>query len=265
MSYTEYLRRKAAAAPVIVNTFKPTDSSMHTLKVKQMASSQFGQMSGNFKGSLLQTNDRSGNQHALVVHQSAAGKNGDSTAFLDYKGSQAIRQDTSATRGKILLNSAPHCYGCIPYLDPAPQSGSDYIRQQQGIRQSCFPTPHSKAGDKVDGPKFVDNTVRLSSGFAYTAQNTCCGNPVATHSIKDVPPIPDYEASRNGVKTSTLSYQNGGDPAYKAGAALRNIPYVEKHHGNDLLVNPKRPFRKYQGNGPAHLKINDPTMTPVKP
>jgi len=266
MSYAEYLRRKDAAAPKIVNSIKPTDSSMNTLKVKQMASSQFGQMVGNFKGSLLQTNDRSGNQHALVVHQSAAGKNGDSTAFLAYKGSQAIRDNLAASRGKITLNSETDCVGCIPILSRAPQSGSDWIRREQGIREQCDPVPHTQVGDKVDGPKFVDNTIRLSSGFAYTAPNTCCGNPIATHSLKDVPPIPDYESTRNGIKTSTLPRQNGtedGEP-YKAGAALRKIPYIEKHHGNDLNVNPKRPFRRYQGNGPAHLKINDPTMAPVK-
>jgi len=272
MSYTEYLRRKEAAAPKIVNTIKPTDSSMHTQKVKQMASSIFSQRNGNFKGSMLQTNDRSGNQHALVVHNSPSGKNGDSTAFLHYLGSQAIRNDTAAARGKITLNADTDCVGCVPTLGPAPLSGSDWIRKQRGIVESCDPIPHTQAGDKVDGPKFVDNTIRLSSGWAYTSSNRCCGsplastgNPVANHSIKDVPPIPDYEAPRNNVKTSLLPYQNGGDLPYKAGAALRNIPYVEKHHGNDLNVNPKRQFVKWQGGLAKILKLNDPRMYPVKP
>ena len=272
MSYTEYLRRKEAAAPKIVNTIKPTDSSMHTQKVKQMASSVFSQRNGNFKGSMLQTNDRSGNQHALVVHNSPSGKNGDSTAFLHYLGSQAIRNDTAATRGKITLNANADCEGCVPTLGPAPLSGSDWIRRQQGIVESCVPTPHTQEGDKVDGPKFVDNTIRLSSGWAYTSSNRCCGNPLAStgnpaaiHSIKDVPPIPDYEAPRNNVKTSLLPYQNGGDLPYKAGAASRRIPYVEKHHGNDLNVNPKRQFVKWQGGLAKILKLNDPRMYPVKP
>jgi hypothetical protein len=265
MSYTEYLRRKEAAAPKIVNTVKPTDSSMHTQKVKQMASSVLYQREGQFKGSMLQTNDRSGNQHALVVHDSPMGKNGDAAAFLQYLGSQAIRNDAAASRGKITLNADADCFGCVPTLGPAPLSGSDWIRREQGIVQSCVPTPHTQAGDKVDGPKFVDNTIRLSSGWAYTTTNRCCGNPVANHSIKDVPPIPDYEASRNGVKTSVLPHQNGGDLPYKAGAALRKIPYVEKHHGNDLNVNPKRPFKKYQGGLARILKLNDPRMYPVKP
>lgn len=265
MSYTEYLRRKEAAAPKIVNTVKPTDSSMHTQKVKQMASSVFSQRNGNFKGSMLQTNDRSGNQHALVVHNSPSGKNGDSTAFLHYLGSQAIRNDGAAARGKITLNADADCVGCVPTLGPAPLSGSDWIRRQQGIVESCVPTPHTQSGDKVDGPKFVDNTIRLSSGWAYTSSNTCCGNPVANHSIKDVPPIPDYEATRNGVKAPALPYQNGGDLPYKAGAASRRIPYVEKHHGNDLNVNPKRKFVKWQGGLARILKLNDPRMYPVKP
>ena len=58
----------------------------------------------------------------------------------------------------------------------------------------------------------------------------------------------------------------GGNPHYKAGAALRKIPYVEKHHGNDLNVNPKQPFVKYQipANSPAHLRINDPTQVKLQ-
>lgn len=45
----------------------------------------------------------------------------------------------------------------------------------------------------------------------------------------------------------------------------RNIPYVEKHHGNDLNVNPRLVPRKYviPGQPPAQLKINDPRHYPV--
>jgi len=45
----------------------------------------------------------------------------------------------------------------------------------------------------------------------------------------------------------------------------RNVPYVEKHHGNDLSVNPRRVPIKYQipAGSPAHLKINDPRHYPV--
>jgi hypothetical protein len=38
------------------------------------------------------------------------------------------------------------------------------------------------------------------------------------------------------------------------------LKYVEKHHGNDGGVNPRRGPIKYQipAGAPAHLKINDP-------
>lgn len=45
----------------------------------------------------------------------------------------------------------------------------------------------------------------------------------------------------------------------------RNIPYVEKHHGNDLRVNPRRVPTEFvpTNRAPAHLKINDPRNYPV--
>jgi hypothetical protein len=57
----------------------------------------------------------------------------------------------------------------------------------------------------------------------------------------------------------------GGNPNYKPGAALRRIPRVEEHHGNDLGVNPKQPFVRYRipAGTPAHVKINEPNHYPV--
>jgi hypothetical protein len=261
MSYTEYLRRKAAATPVIFNTVKPTDSSMYTQKVRQMASSVFQQNSSFHKGSTLQSNDRSGNMNQVITSYKSTGKSVDCSSYISFVGSQAIKDDNASIRGKILGNTSCN----VPYLFDAPQSGSDYIRRAQGLVKQCKPTPHTKAGDKVDGPKFVDNTIRLSAGIVPCNSSCPSGTPKVIHSVKDVPPFMPLHTTRNNVKTSTLLYQEGGDHPYKAGASLRKIPYVEKHHGNDLLVNPRRLFKKYQGNGPAHLRINDPTMAPVKP
>ena len=41
MSSSEYMRIKAAARTVVLNTKKPTDSSMYTMKQRQMASQVF--------------------------------------------------------------------------------------------------------------------------------------------------------------------------------------------------------------------------------
>jgi hypothetical protein len=262
MSYTEYLRRKAAATPVIFNTVKPTDSSMYTQKVRQMASSVFHQLHSSHKGSTLQSNDRSGNMNQVVSSTKSTGKSVDCSSYTSFVGSQAIKDDNASTRGKITGNINTGCN--IPYLTSPPQSASDYIRRTQGLVKQCKPTPHTQNGDKVDGPKFVDNTIRLSAGIIPCNSGVPFGTPKAIHSVKDVPPFMPLHTTRNGVKTSTLLYQQGGDHPYKAGAFTRKIRYVEKHHGNDLLVNPRRLFKKYQGNGPAHLRINDPTMAPVK-
>lgn len=266
MSYTEYLRRKAASSTVIFNTVKPTDASMCTQKVRQMASSVFHQLHSSYKGSTLQSNDRSGNMNQVVTNYKNTGKPVDCSSYTSFVGSQAIRDDLASKRGKIYGN-LPECLigkDNHPYLLPAPQSASDVTRRNQGVIKACNPTPHTQAGDKVDGPKFVDNTIRLSAGIIPCNSSCPSGTPKAIHSVKDVPPFMPLHTTRNGIKTSTLLYQQGGDHPYKAGTFTRNIRYVEKHHGNDLLVNPRRRFIKYQGNGPAHLRINDPTMAPVK-
>jgi hypothetical protein len=69
---------------------------------------------------------------------------------------------------------------------------------------------------------------------------------------------------KSNIPVQSIRTTAGINDNYKVGAATHNIPYVEKHHGNDLGVNPKRPFVKYQIPGgviPAHLKINKPIST----
>jgi hypothetical protein len=95
----------------------------------------------------------------------------------------------------------------------------------------------------------------------------CCW-PAANHSVKNksaYPVVPNRPSQAGGQYAVIPASTTSPDDARKVGAALRNIPYVEKHHGNDLGVNPKRPFVRYQipANSPAHLKINDPVHYPV--
>jgi hypothetical protein len=123
--------------------------------------------------------------------------------------------------------------------------------------------PHNQA--TVDKSKFVDNTIRNLGDPAL------CKVPVPNHGVKaehaysaySPRPVPSDKGNLEpGKDLGAL----GGNPHYKPGAALKKTPYVEKHHGNDLGVNPKRPFVKYQipAGTPAHLRINDPTQVKLQ-
>ena len=240
MSYSEYLSRKKHASPVILNTVKPTDSSMFTLKTRQMASRVFAYNS-NYIGTTLESNDGYNlKSHAPKSHVKSTGRPADSSSYTSHIGARAINNNSAETRGKILTNSndAGSYSKCVPIPAPVSHlSASDFTRTQQ-----CCEVPGI--------PLFVDNTIRLAEYDNCERQR----QPVI-RVVKDK--VQRLFVPRN-CKTPVLPYQNGNAPPYKAGKAIANIPYIEKHHGNDLSVNPERPFVKYQGNGPPILKINNP-------
>lgn len=288
MSYAEYLRGKAAAAPVVLNTRKPTDSSMHTTKVRQMASVIIP-IGGDFIGSMMASNDRPYyDNHAAGSFSKNIGKPGDSSAFTSFRGGNAVREcDTNPkpTYVTILGCSSGSCrptnpssyYGAgntsvgrIRSSTTVPSDGSDYMRQKLACLAATIPIPHALG--KPAGPVFVDNTVTLS-GYnkgtnVLSVSGTSCATTclTANHSVKQYnkfEPIynPNPPSQANG-QLAVLGVPNATDTRgiYKAGAALRNIPHVPAHHGNDLNVNPDQAFVKYQGNGPAVLKINTPNF-----
>jgi hypothetical protein len=148
------------------------------------------------------------------------------------------------------------------------------------IQPSTEPHNQNELGPSV----FVGDTIALNRSIGITTSNIRHINgtylgvnkgdnvptasvmcPRVNHTHPTNVPHNNYQArplkGRGGIPVFTVP---SADDARKVGAALRNIPYVEKHHGNDLNVNPKQLFRKYQiPTGPAHLKINDPTHYPV--
>jgi hypothetical protein len=105
MSFAEYLRTKSAGTPVVLETRKPTDSSMGTLKKKQMASRVFA-VGGHFVGSTISGNTQSGNDHSSRSYSKSTGKSADSSAFSNYRASQAISNDAASVRGRIIQNAS---------------------------------------------------------------------------------------------------------------------------------------------------------------
>jgi hypothetical protein len=286
MSYTEFLRSKKAACRKIIDT-KPVRTASEITNARRLgASTVFALNNEAVKGSITTPIDFSqGGLHAARSYfkQGGAGRRvGSASEFTAFSGSQAIGGLVQAglPPTRIVQES-----NFILVSAPVDQSAADYLRRDQGCKTSLG-QQHDLA--KVTPPIFVDNTVR------NTGSPACVTRP-AIHDIKAknafayVPNRPSQAEGQYALKgdlepgkelggyggklpthlkinkpITTLCSRTGANPNYKAGAAIDDIPYVEKHHGNDLGVNPKRPFVKYQipaGATPIHLKANKPINT----
>lgn len=281
MSYTEYLRRKAAAEPVILNTKKFEDASMFTQKQRLAASTVF-RLNGGDIGTTIEANDRSGNAHRPMSYQKQTGRPADASDYTAYLGSQGIRDDAAYKRGRLLTNSndAGSISACVPIDAPiAPKQASQFTRELI----DCHTLHADGTADPISNQVFVDTTIRLSAGVPAVVidgkyvngtwvPNTCLPfepvhpSPQNPKEVKAYPQTPNRPSQAGGQYAVIGPSTTSPDDARKVGAAVMSYypPYVEKHHGNDLNVNPKRPFVKYKPGGlPAHLKINEPTHYPV--
>jgi len=273
MSASEYLRRKMAKSQFIVNTIRPTDSSMQTLKVKHAASQVFA-LGGDLKGTTLESSDlQTSGGKAVRSYVKQTGRPADASSFTAYRGSQAVRDDAASQRGKFFTE------GCLSNaIFPEPVTFTTGLRTATTVSTNSstrvfsvatchetLPLAHNNGDKVVDKPKFVDNTISLN-GYNQTVCSTSSQNvPPANHSIKDVTPL-NVRPPITGAKRSVpIPLGPNNVPSYKAGAALDNIPYVERHHGNDLNVNPKQVPIPYVGSRSAVNRINVPRFGNIKP
>lgn len=264
MSASEYLRRKMAKSQFVVNTIKPTDSSMQTLKVKHAASRIFPSAGGlQIKGTTLESSDlHTSGGKAVRSYTKNTGHTADASSFTAYRGSQAVRDDAASQRGKLFTE------GCLSNSQfPEPQFFNGGQRTGVTVSTNASTRTHAIAtchesfapahnnGDKVGPPEFVDNTVSLN-GFTQCL--------TANHSVKNVIPL-NVRPPITGAKRSVpVPLGPNNVPSYKTGAAIANIPYIEGHHGNDLNVNPQRVPIAYVGSRPAVNRINVPRFGKVK-
>jgi hypothetical protein len=240
MSYTEYLRRKAAGSPVVIDRRTNTDASMYTMRQRHLASSIF--FTSNRVGAINNTFDVSTNpQKAVRSYVKDTGRVPDASTFTSYSATWQL----PLVEGKVTLNPC-----CVPTLGPAPKSASDFTREAA----NCCVEPH--IANELGPALFVDNTIRLKHLVG------CCENEIskAIHTHPEPTPFASWSArpekGAGGIPVFTVS---SPDDARKVGDFNpRKIPYVEKHHGNDLKVNPRRPITQFVPNtGIPHLKIND--------
>ena len=265
MSYTEFLRSKKADRVKIINTKHVRTASEITNTRRLAASTVFALNNEAVKGSITTPIDFSqGGLHAARSYykEGGAGRRvGSASEFTAFSGSQAI--------GGLVQSGLPPTRIVQPsnfilVSRPVAQSAGDHLRRDQGVRVSLG-QQHDLT--EVTPPKFVDNTIR-NTGSPATVTRPAIHDIKAKNAFAYVPNRPSQAGGQYALKGDLEPGKDlgavGGNPHYKAGAALKNIPYVEKHHGNDLGVNPKRPFVRYQipkGATPVHLKINKPVNT----
>jgi len=257
MSSSQYLRNKMAASPKILNTKKPQDASDITTK-KRLSSSRFFPINGGDIGTMREASDLStSNGKKIISYQKTTGQSRDSSDFTAFRGAVGIGNDYASQRGRLLTNSdSPGSISkCIPISPVIPTKDASTITRERLFCHETKPPAHTIG--QVGPPLFVDDTIRIPE-----VNSTCC--PLkANHQVKaDVL----FRRTVNGpTKFSALGYQEGNRPPYKAGSLIPRNKFIEKHHGNDLFVNPQRQIVKYQGSDVPLQRLDKPRFGDVKP
>lgn len=306
MSYTEFLRRKAAAAPKIIDTTVRSDASTITMRRRLQANREF--FTSTRQGVITNVNDPSNTGTNAVIKaptvttKTSGGRIPDASMFTAFVGGAAINNDGGVfqTARRLVANSntAGSISNCVAIPEPVPYTGTgaytaNMVPQNASNRtntlESCIQPstePHRQneigpsqyVGDDIAPNRSIGVTVTniIDANGAYLGVNRTDNVPTAAvlcprvnHTHPANVPHNDYQArplkGNGGIPVFTVS---SPDDARKVGNY--NFPrdhhkYVEKHHGNDLNVNPRRVPIKYQipKGAPAHLKINEPVHYPV--
>jgi hypothetical protein len=128
MSYTEYLRRKAASAPKIVDTTIRTDASTITMRRRLAANNEFaiGARQGviNNIADPSQTGTTSNLKAAQMTTKVSGGRIPDASLFTSFLGGQALDKDggpfVKPQRYTLNSNSSESLSGCSIVDEPAP-------------------------------------------------------------------------------------------------------------------------------------------------
>ena len=298
MSYTEYLRRKAAAAPVILSTRSKLDASSYTNRVRLAAAGGNFATDGQKYGSITNTSDPdSGGTagqfiHAIASYKKAAGgRVPDASACTAYDGGQDIGKEISAglSSDRILLNSnsADSISGCLPIAAPVASKNASSFTKDIISCQELKGQTHTTSATTHPGPSvFVDNTISQVKNYNLPQNKTkyqiapdclsCGGNSAGTGvtcalcvGANHAPPADMPHNTRWGPRPTKAAQPiivapSPSDARKVGDFNPRNIPYVEKHHGNPQIGHIQYPQTPYQipAGTAAHLKINEPVHYP---
>jgi hypothetical protein len=298
MSYTEYLRRKAAAAPVVLSTRSKLDASSYTNRVRLAAAGVDFSPNGQKYGSITNVFDPdSGGTAGQFIHaigsykKVAGGRVPDASAFTAYSGGQAIGKEIAAgmPSDRILMNSndTGSISGCLPIPAPvAPKNASSFTKdiischEVQGEKHNTDATTHP-------GPSvFVDNTIsqvknynlpQNKTEYQISQKCTSCGNNPpgtgvtcvfcvgANHTPSADMPHNTRWAPRPAKSAQPIIVVSSPSDARKVGDFNpRRPPRVFANRGNPNIGHiryPKTPYQIPAGTA-AHLKINEPVHYP---
>lgn len=306
MSYAEYLRRKASAAPVIIDVRPKMDASTYTRHMRVTAAYGNGRVYQPTKAVVGNIDDmnpailRSNGVTPRTQVTTGIGYGGsvpDASTYTDFAAGRAAAADyrtgpPGTTR--VVLNATvvptgmTALSGCNVITGPSPQTtgtiGANQVQKSAGdwvrLNKDCVASggsaqPHRSSDEISSKPIFVDDTISLNTGtfrigtgsFGTIGSNASSSNaaacPIANHTPSAIKPRANWAPRpTKGAGGIPVFVQPRPDDARKVGSLVPSdhLKYVEKHHGNDGSVNPRRVPIKYQipAGAPAHLKINDP-------
>jgi len=195
MSYTEYLRRKMAGEPVVVNNQKLRTASELTQERRMLAASIFS-LDGSSDGTMrdnLNLTETAVNPKQPTSFLKKTGRPGNASDFTSYLGSHALQNGNTFLNGTVqnagknvqpaacTINSAAQIAEPSPYITgttkqvkatTVARSGSDYIRERLACQQAQGEQHiQSELGKSV----FVDDTIRKPEfNKQYLSGATAC-------------------------------------------------------------------------------------------
>lgn len=303
MSYAEYLRRKASAAPIVIDARPKMDASTYTRHKRVTAAAGIYRPTEGVIGNINDMNPAILRANGVTqrtqvsTSKSYGGSVPDASTYTDYAAGLAASKDyRTGPPGttKLVLNAtvAPAgmttLSGCAVIPGPSPQTsgtiGATQIQKGAGdwvrLNKDCvasggLPQPHRSSDEVVAKPVFIDDTISLNTGTFRigTGNHTTTGSTTqssngascinANHTPSAIKPRAAWSTRPvKGAGGIPVSVQPRPGDARKVGGLVPSdhLKYVEKHHGNDGSVNPRRVPTEYQipAGAPAHLKINDP-------
>ena len=274
------MRRKAAAAPVVINNQKVRTASEITQERRLMSSVFFpvdGHAVGTTKGDLLLT-ETAVNQQQPVANKKNTGRPKNASEFTSYVGSLTVQSNAEIFPSAGKTTIAP-CLGsfdnpCVPKNPVPASSGSDFIRQKLAKQQACG---EQHIASELGPSVFKDNTIsrpEFNKQYLAMAANLKAGGtmpycepnnlfPAVEHVHSLTVPRQAWSArpTKSGIPKYDLPSQDylpSGSPqlpncfngnntvgVFSRGGILPKdaLRYVEKHHGNDLsmMVNGRKP------------------------
>lgn len=278
MSYTEFLNRKKASQPKVIDTqMRLPDASSFTWRTK-LGASRIWRPTDHV---ITNSDDPSITPNFFIKKPSRSsggvGRVPDASDYLLSKGVTSIGHD-DFTRGKLRMQ-------CVEVLPPPSQIVSEegalvnvdtytQLGLNMGYMDECCTPLLSKSYFVDTIPAIKTHKIGVTSREQwdgktgmYGVQNTL--NCVDTNTHGNWGPKDEKTLNLHSPPPQKLDFltailgpqisENGAyGRAPKVGAALRKIPYVEKHHGRAWGPRPYPSARVPPTGAPQQLKINSP-------